>query len=245
MLLTTNLGLKKPELTDYVNVEDFNENADKLDVAINTIQTGSQNITSLETTSKTLAGAINELKAKDDSFSTQMAEKVNKPTTAIAGRVAQFDTNKNVVDSGYTIAKSVPSNATFTDTVYTHPTSVGNKHVPAGGVVGQILKNISDGTVEWGDLPQNGLKQLKGTTGAVAAYQDITVPLGVEPKLVLAIARVNGYAKILFSTTLGISIVSGNSSPIRISNKDVLTINGFTINNEYVSATMYDYVCFY
>ena len=32
---------------------------------------------------------------------------------------------------------------------YIHPTSAGNKHIPAGGEVGQILKNTAAGTVEW------------------------------------------------------------------------------------------------
>lgn len=33
---TTNLKLKKPDLTDYVNVGDLNENADKIDAAVTT-----------------------------------------------------------------------------------------------------------------------------------------------------------------------------------------------------------------
>ena len=36
----------------------------------------------------------------------------------------------------YTLGKSVPSDANFTDTVYTHPTSSGNKHIPSGGSSG-------------------------------------------------------------------------------------------------------------
>ena len=36
----------------------------------------------------------------------------------------------------YTLGKSVPSDAKFTDTVYTHPTSSGNKHIPSGGSSG-------------------------------------------------------------------------------------------------------------
>ena len=49
----------------------------------------------------------------------------------------------------YTIAKSVPSDAVFTDTVYTHPTTSGNKHIPSGGSSGKILKWSSDGTATW------------------------------------------------------------------------------------------------
>jgi len=36
---------------------------------------------------------------------------------------------------------------------YTHPTTPGNKHVPAGGTVGQVLYNQADGVGEWKNLP--------------------------------------------------------------------------------------------
>lgn len=49
----------------------------------------------------------------------------------------------------YTLEKSVPSNAVFTDTLYTHPTTSGNKHIPSGGSEGQILSWASDGTAKW------------------------------------------------------------------------------------------------
>ena len=37
-----------------------------------------------------------------------------------------------------------------TDTVYVHPTTAGNKHIPAGGTTGQILRWSADGTAVWG-----------------------------------------------------------------------------------------------
>lgn len=56
-----------------------------------------------------------------------------------------------VITAGtYELNKTVPSNAVFTDTVYTHPTSSGNKHIPSGGSSGQILRWSSDGTAVWG-----------------------------------------------------------------------------------------------
>lgn len=36
------------------------------------------------------------------------------------------------------------------DTVYTHPATAGNKHIPAGGAAGQILRWSSAGTAVWG-----------------------------------------------------------------------------------------------
>ena len=37
------------------------------------------------------------------------------------------------------------------NTVYTHPTSSGNKHIPSGGSSGQILRWSADGTAVWGN----------------------------------------------------------------------------------------------
>lgn len=37
-----------------------------------------------------------------------------------------------------------------TNTIYTHPTTSGNKHIPSGGSSGQILRWVSDGTATWG-----------------------------------------------------------------------------------------------
>lgn len=38
-----------------------------------------------------------------------------------------------------------------TNTVYTHPTTSGNKHIPSGGSSGQILRWSADGTAAWGE----------------------------------------------------------------------------------------------
>lgn len=55
--------------------------------------------------------------------------------------------------NGHTVNADVPSNAKFTDTVYTHPTSAGNKHIPSGGSNGQVLKyGGSSGTATWGTI---------------------------------------------------------------------------------------------
>jgi hypothetical protein len=47
------------------------------------------------------------------------------------------------------VKTAVPANAVFTDTVYTHPTTAGNKHVPTGGSAGQFLKYSASGTATW------------------------------------------------------------------------------------------------
>lgn len=57
--------------------------------------------------------------------------------------------NGEVKEASYELNKTVPSNAVFTDTVYTHPTSSGNKHIPSGGSSGQVLQWSADGTAKW------------------------------------------------------------------------------------------------
>lgn len=52
--------------------------------------------------------------------------------------------------NNHTVNSDVPSGAKFTDTVYTHPTTSGNKHIPSGGSAGQILRWSADGTAVWG-----------------------------------------------------------------------------------------------
>ena len=51
-----------------------------------------------------------------------------------------------------------------TNTIYTHPTSSGNKHIPSGGSSGQILRWSADGTAVWG--PDNNTTYNVATTSA-------------------------------------------------------------------------------
>lgn len=51
----------------------------------------------------------------------------------------------------YALNKTVPADAVFTDTVYTHPTGAGYNHIPAGGSSNQVLRWKSSGVAEWSD----------------------------------------------------------------------------------------------
>lgn len=85
-----------------------------------------------------------------------------KELTDLMGKLDYGDMMKNVYDTdndgivdnakkvdGHTVGIDVPNNALFTDTVYTHPTTAGNKHIPSGGSSGQILQYSSAGTAKW------------------------------------------------------------------------------------------------
>ena len=77
-------------------------------------------------------------------------QKAVTPTAPASGQIAVFDgTAGQLKSSGYTIATSVPSEAKFTDTVYTHPTTAGNKHIPSGGASGNVLTWSAAGTAKW------------------------------------------------------------------------------------------------
>lgn len=69
--------------------------------------------------------------------------------------------------NGHTVNSDVPANAKFTDTVYSHPTTSGNKHIPSGGSSGQILRWSSDGTAVWGN-DNNTTYTLSSITGTLA-----------------------------------------------------------------------------
>lgn len=63
----------------------------------------------------------------------------NKSSATIRGELTKEDVTNAL---GYT--------PPTTNTVYTHPTTSGNKHIPSGGSSGQILRWSADGTAVWG-----------------------------------------------------------------------------------------------
>lgn len=54
------------------------------------------------------------------------------------------------------------------DTVYTHPTSSGNKHIPSGGAAGQFLKWSADGTAVWAADNNTTYSNFTGATTSAA-----------------------------------------------------------------------------
>ena len=67
-----------------------------------------------------------------------------------------------------TVLTPVPAGAKFTDTVYVHPATAGNKHVPAGGASGQFLKWSADGTAVWAADNNTTYSAFKAATASAA-----------------------------------------------------------------------------
>lgn len=80
-----------------------------------------------------------------------------RSTAAIALKVDKVD-GKQLSTNDYTTAEKtklqgVAANANN----YVHPTTAGNKHIPAGGTAGQILVNNGNGTAKWQDNQGGGI----------------------------------------------------------------------------------------
>ena len=67
---------------------------------------------------------------------------------------AQNATNASTVNS-HTVSADVPADAAFTDHIYTHPTTEGYKHIPAGGASGQVLVYSAAGTAKWSSIVES------------------------------------------------------------------------------------------
>ena len=81
------------------------------------------------------AGVTELVNSIASSVASKYATKTNA-TTSAAGLMSASDKSK---------LDTVEENANN----YTHPTTPGNKHIPAGGSDGQILRWASDGTAVW------------------------------------------------------------------------------------------------
>lgn len=99
--------------------------------------------------------AYDHAAAKGSAF----ASGLYKITTNAQGHV----TAATAVSKGDITGLGIPAQ----DTVYTHPTSSGNKHIPSGGASGQILRWSADGTAAWGG-DNNTWNALKGATSDAA-----------------------------------------------------------------------------
>lgn len=87
-----------------------------------------------------------------------------------------------------TVLTPVPAGAKFTDTVYAHPTTAGNKHIPAGGASGQFLKWSADGTAIWAADNNTTYSTFKAATASAAGGAGLVPapPAGAQAKYLRA-----------------------------------------------------------
>ena len=107
----------------------------------------------VEAVTDVLASKADKSEIPDISGKQDKSTAVTHTTNTAVGSTAKpvyIAANGAATPISHSINADVPSNAKFTDTVYTHPTTAGNKHIPAGGSSGQILRWSADGTAVWG-----------------------------------------------------------------------------------------------
>jgi hypothetical protein len=94
--------------------------------------------------------------------------------------IAVINSNMNLIDAALA-AKLDAANK------YVHPTTPGNKHIPAGGQEGQILKYYGDGEAQWGDSTGGSpiyvytiTAEQAEWTGSVAPYTQVIEVIGIR-----------------------------------------------------------------
>lgn len=137
--LTSNLKLQKPTSDEKYNVQTQNTNMDILDSSIKALQDKDATLTKqadFETHTSNKSNPHNVTKEQLGLSNVVNQRQIPAIQTAVTdGGVPVFDGNGYTLkDSGFTVEKSVPADAKFTDTVYTHPGS---------GIVPDIYKSVS------------------------------------------------------------------------------------------------------
>lgn len=101
----------------------------------------SSNQTAVEALNSVIGSKVDKVAGKGlsaNDFTNALKTKLEGISTG-ANKTEKSTTNGNIKINGNEV------------TVYTHPTSAGNKHIPAGGTLGQVLQNNGSGSAEWAD----------------------------------------------------------------------------------------------
>ncbi len=85
--------------------------------------------------------------------------------TGLKGYFVKQETGKGLSSNDYTDAEKTKLAGLSN---YTHPTAAGNKHIPAGGQSGQILRWSAAGTAEWGTDKDTTYTAMSGATAEAA-----------------------------------------------------------------------------
>jgi hypothetical protein len=92
-----------------------------------------------------------------------LGDAATKTVGTASGNIPVLDSSGDLPTSTYT----------NTDTVYTHPTTAGNKHIPTSGAADQVLTYSSSGTATWADAAGGGVAGIStGSTSGTALSID-------------------------------------------------------------------------
>jgi hypothetical protein len=167
---------------------------------------------------------------------------VTGPTSSVNNQVAIFDgvTGKIIKDSGFTLGVSVPSNAVFTDTVYTHPTGFSSQPETAltgANVISQVTVN-SDGHVTG-----TSSRALTPADISAASSSELSTLSGTVDTKITANTNITGatHTKITYDAkglvTAGTTLAESDIPALPISKVDNLqtTLNTKAVVNDYTT----------
>lgn len=146
-----------------------------------------------------------------DKIDSKMQELDKKASKTELGRVKIGD-NLTITEDG--VLSGNPE--------YTHPTQAGYKHIPAGGTVGQVLKNNGNGSAEWGNLSLENyytkpeidtkFKNYPVPVGGVLMMYNTSNPAEIYPNTTWELLANDKYLK----TTTGTPLSTGGSNSFTI-----------------------------
>lgn len=143
------------------------------------VEIGDMLICNTDNTAAATASNYSTVKSNWDFIQGNLDGVVIGPASSTDAHVATFDgsTGKKIKDSGFTIGKSVPSNAVFTDTD-TKVTSVGNHYSPASDSSAELSASASGASAAWSQDFVKGVALQRDAKGHVVG---VTVESGKFP----------------------------------------------------------------
>lgn len=139
----------------------------------------------------------------------------------------------NVNNQTITVTSTSVSDGTNTFSKYTHPTTAGNKHIPAGGSSGQFLGYDSAGTAKWVANP-NTDKAVLQSTATANKWRKVT--LGEQYEDNLGAAVVNKTSQVYVNPQLEFNTSTGvlNSTKFLVNKEVTLEYNSTTESLDFV-----------
>ena len=139
------------------------------------------------------------------------------PTSSTDNHVATFNstTGKIIKDSGYTIAKSVPSDAVFTDT-NTKVTSSANHYTPATASGSAISASASGAAAAWSIDVVKGVTLQTDGKGHVTGLSVTSGKIPANPDTNTTYSFSNSAPTLAWNTTSTVGVVGGTALTVKM-----------------------------